>query len=145
MVINVSDKKKQIAINTHLVFIVVMYILFILLAIFSAKDREIWLAVGFAVFTLLPLFVFLISPMYYVFSEKSVKIIYLWAQKEEIEWNSVRSIELEGSWMVRRRGFPHYHLAYPKSEKTPFFVCGDISKTRKTKKLIEKYYKKHIA
>ena len=127
-----SDKKKQIAINTHLIFAVIMFIIFTLLAIFSAKDEETWLAVGFAAFTLLPLFVFLISPMYYVFSEEGVKIIYLWGKKEEIEWTFVRSIEIEGSWMVGRMGFPHYHLAYPQSEKTPFFVCGDISKTRKT-------------
>ena len=140
-----SDKKKQIAINTHLVFVVIMFIIFILLAIFSAKDREIWLAVGFAAFTLLPLFVFLISPMYYVFSEKGVKIIYLWGQKEEIEWTFVRSIETEGNWIGGREGFPHYHVAYPQNKKLMFFMSGDISKTRRTKKLIKKYYKKHIA
>ena len=140
-----SDKKKQIAINTHLLHPIVFCAFFILFAIFSAKDEEIWLAVGFAAFTLLPLFVFLISPMYYVFSEEGVKIIYLWGQKEEIEWTFVRSIEIEGSWMVKGMKPPHYHLAYPQSEKTPFFVCGDISKTRKTKKLIKKYYKKYIA
>ena len=110
-----ADKKKQSAINTHLLHPIVFCAFFILFAIFSAKDEEIWLAVGFAAFTLLPLFVFLISPMYYVFSEESVKIIYLWGEKEEIEWTFVRSIETEGSWMVGRMGFPHYHVAYRKT------------------------------
>ena len=136
-----SDKKKQIAKNTHLLHPIVFCVIFILIAIFSAKDEEIWLAVGFAAFTLLPLFVFLISPMYYVFSEEGVKIIYLWGEKEEIEWTSVRSIEIEGSWMVGRMGFPHYHVAYPQNKKLMFFMNGDISKTRRTKKLIKKYYK----
>ena len=140
-----SDKKKQIAINTHLLHPIVFCVIFILLAIFSAKDEETWLAVGFAAFTLLPLFVFLISPMYYVFSEEGVKIVYLWGQKEEIEWTFVRSIEIEGNWMVGRMGFPHYHVAYPQNKKLMFFMNGDISKTRKTKKLIKKYYKKYIA
>ena len=139
-----SDKKKQIAINTHLLHSIVFCVFFILFAIFSAKDQEIGLAVGFAAFTLLPLFVFLISPIYYVFSDESVKIIYLWGKKEEIEWTSVKSIEIEGSWIGGREGFPHYHLAYPQNKKLLFFMNGDISKTRRTKKLIKKYYKKHI-
>lgn len=130
-----SDKKKQIAINTHLLHPIVFCVFFILFAIFSAKDQEIGLAVGFAAFTLLPLFVFLISPMYYVFSEEGVKIIYLWGQKEKIEWPSVRSVEIEGNWIGGREGFPHYHVAYPQNKKLMFFMSGDISKTRRTKKL----------
>ena len=41
-------------------------------------------------------------------------------------------------------GLPHYVIAYPKKDKRLFFVVGEIPKTRKTKKFIEKYYKKKI-
>ena len=100
--------------------------------------------VGFAIIALLHLFIFLISPMYYVFSEEKIEIIYLWKQKEEIKWNSIKHITLSGSWISRYAAPPHYHIAYPTNKRRAFFINSDISKTRKTKRLIEKYYKKNI-
>lgn len=82
--------------------------------------------------------------MYYVFSEDSVEIIYLWGQKEEIKWDVVRSITQNGSWISRYSAPPYYNFAYPVDKKRLFFMRGDVSKTRKTKKLIKKYYKKDI-
>ena len=138
------DNKKQIAINTHLWLPILLFAIFMTISISCISEKEIGLSIGFAVATLLPIFVFLISPMYYVFSEESVEIIYLWGQKEEITWHSIRSIALYGSWISHIGATPHYHIAYPKSKKRAFFIQGDISKTMKTKKLIKKYYKKNI-
>ena len=137
------DKKKQIAINTHLWLPIGLFVTFIALAVSCIHEKEIGLTVGFFVAALLPVFGFLIFPVYYVFSEESVKIIYLWGQIEEIEWSSIRSIALYGSWSGGG-GPPHYEIAYPTNKKRAFFVNGEISKTRKTKRLIKKYYKKNI-
>ena len=139
-----DSNKKQIAINTHLWLAVVLFLIFITIAISCIKENEIGMVVGFLIAALLPIFVFLISPVYYIFSEESVTITYLFGQKEEIKWNSIRSITLYGSWISRGEATPHYHIAYPTNIKRAFFINGDISKTRKTKRLIKKYYRKDI-
>ncbi|MBE6531852.1 MAG: hypothetical protein E7679_07210 [Ruminococcaceae bacterium] len=139
-----DNNKKQIALNKHLWLAVALFAIFVSISIFCISEKDIGLSIGFLVAALLPVFVFLISPMYYVFSEESVKIIYLWGQKEEIKWNAIRSITLYGSWISRGGATPHYCIAYPTNKKRVFFVNGEISKTRKTKKLIQKYYRKNI-
>ena len=138
------DNKKHIAINTHLWLAVVLFLIFITIAISCINENEIGMVVGFLIAALLPIFVFLISPVYYIFSEESVTITYLFGQKEEIKWNSIRSITLYGSWISRGGATPHYHIAYPTNKKRSFFINVDISKTRKTKRLIKKYYKNNI-
>ena len=138
------DNKKHIAINMHLWLPIVMFVVFIAISICCIIENEIGMTVGFLIVALLPIFAFLISPVYYIFSEESVTITYLWGQKEEIKWNSIRSITLYGSWISRGGAPPHYHIAYPTNKKRVFFINGDISKTRKTKRLIKKYYKKNI-
>ncbi len=139
-----DNGKTETAINTHLWLPVALFAFFVLLSAFGIREQAIWVAIGFAAAALLPLFIFLTSPMYYVFSEESVEIIYLWGQKEKIKWSSVRNITLLGSWIIRTGSTPHYHFAYPTRKKRAFFICGEISKTPKTKKLIRKYYKKKI-
>ncbi len=134
--------KKHIAFNTHLILCFALFIVFLGLCIGSAIENEIGLSIMFAIFILLPLFVFAVSPLYYTFSDECIEIIYNFGQKEIIKWNEIRSISLLGSWIGS--GLPHYVIAYPRKEKGLFFVVGEIQKTRKTKKLIEKYYKKKI-
>ena len=138
------DNKKQIAINTHLLLPFALFVIFMTISISCTHEKEIDMTVGFFLAALLPTFVFLISPIYYVFSEESITITYLFGQKEEIKWNSIRSITLYGSWISRGGATPHYHIAYPTNKKRAFFINGDISKTRKTKRLIKKYYKNNI-
>ena len=138
------DNKKQIAINTHLLLPIALFVIFMTISISCIHEKEIGMTVGFFLAALLPIFVFLISPIYYVFSEESITITYLFGQKEEIKWNSIKSITLYGSWISRGGATPHYHIAYPTNRKRAFFINGDISKTRKTKRLIKKYYEKNI-
>ena len=65
-------------------------------------------------------------------------------QREIIRWKNIRYIRLNGAWVTRGEGLPHYEIAYPTNVKRAFFVRGEIPKTRKTKKYIKKYYKKDI-
>ncbi len=136
--------KKHIAINTHLILCVVLFIVFLGLSISCAIENKIGFSIMFGIFVLLPIFVFAISPLYFAFSDECVEIIYNFGQKEKIKWSDIRSISLMGSWIGAGGGLPHYVIAYPKQEKRLFFVVGEIQKSRKTKKLIEKYYKKKI-
>ena len=77
-------------------------------------------------------------------SDDCVEIIYHFGQREIIKWKDIRNISLMGSWIGAGGGLPHYVIAYPKKEKRLFFVVGEIQNTRKTKRFIEKYYKKKI-
>ena len=139
-----KTKQKHYAFNTQLFFVIALFAIFLVLSICAAIEREIGLLIGFAVATLLPIFVFLISPLYTAFSDEEIEIVYILGQKEIIRWKNIRYIRLNGSWISRGGGLPHYEVAYPTNVKRAFFVSGEIPKTRKTKKYIKMYYKKDI-
>lgn len=136
--------KKHIALNTHLFLCLFLFLAFLRLCEGCAKIDEIGWSIVFAVLELLPIFVFVCSPLYYVFSDEGVLIVYHFRQREYIKWNEIRDIYLMGSWLSRGGGPPLYVITYPRKEKRPFFVTGEIAKTRKTKKLLKKYYQKKI-
>ncbi len=135
--------KRQIAVNTQLCVVLILFLLFVAAAIVCVLEQAVGPAIGFGIATLLPVFVFLISPLYFIFDDQAVKIVYHFGQSEIIAWNSIRSISLSGSWMLGG-GLPHYTIAFPRGEKRAFFVNGEIPKTGRTKKLIGLYYKKKI-
>lgn len=136
--------EKHIAFNTHLILYLVAIIIFLRLSICFAIEKEIDLSIFFAIVVLLLIFIFLTSPLYIVFSDKHVEIVYNFGQREEIKCGDIGNILLMGSWIQRGGGPPHYVIAYQRVEKRLFFVNGEIPKTRKTKKLLKKYYKKEI-
>ena len=139
-----KTKQKHYAFNTQLFFVIALFAIFLVLSICAAIEREIGLSIGFAVATLLPIFVFLISPLCTAFSDEEIEIVYIMGQREIIKWRNIRSIYLNSSWISRGGGLPHYEVAYPTNDKRAFFVRGEIPKTRKTKKYIRMYYKKDI-
>lgn len=136
--------EKHMAFNTHLILYLLAIILFLRLSIYFAIEQEIDLSVFFAIVLLLPIFVFLTSPLYIVFSDMHVEIVYNFGLREKIKWSDIRNILLMGSWVLSGGGPPHYVIAYQRVEKRLFFVNGEIPKTRKTKRLLKKYYKKRI-
>lgn len=77
----------------------------------------------------------MLSPLRYIFTKKDVTIVYCFGVKERVEWYEVKRIALVGK---------HYKLQYKPKRKYPFFVSGEIIKTRKTKKYLNKLYKKEI-
>ena len=130
--------KKHVAINTHLILCIVMLFVFLGLSIICAVENEIGLSIMFGMFVLLPIFVFVISPLYFVFFDDRVEIVYHFKQREVIKWGDIRNISLEGAWFHSLDGFPHYVISYPRKQKMYFFMESEISKTRKTKKLFFK-------
>ena len=140
-----KQNKTHIAFNTHLFLPLLLIVCFSGFSFFSAVvDHNIEFAIGFALFIPFCLFAILISPIYIVFSDEDVKIIYTLGQKEIIKWKDVRNIYTQGNW-IGGGGPPHYVFAYPNKEKRAFFVRGEIPKTRITTKLIKKYYKRKIS
>ena len=139
-----KTKQKHYAFNPQLFLVIAFFIIFLVLSICAAIEREVGLSIGFVVATLLPVFVFLISPLYIAFSDEEIEIVYIMGQREFIKWKNIMCIYLNGAWISRGGGLPHYEVAYPTNVKRAFFVRGEIPKTRKTKKYIKMYYKKDI-
>lgn len=136
-------KKKQRAFNTHLNICFILFPLFIYLCIVCFIEKSTVPGIIFAVLCLLPVTVFLTSPLFFVFDDESVEIVYNFGLRENIKWSEVRGVTLTGSWL-KGGGYPHYEIAYPKVQKQKFFMLGEISKTARTKKLMAFYYKKGI-
>jgi len=105
-------------------------------SIFGFFEKEYAIAVVFLCFCFLPIFVFLISPMYVVFDHDAITVVYLCGVKERIPIKEIRNIEEEGSWFNKYSGSPEYRIAYPATEKHPFFADGTVPKTRKTKRIM---------
>ncbi len=137
-------KEKHIALNTQLILFVVTLFGLLCLGAISAAEKDVFASILFFLFAAVMVFGCAISPLYVAFSEESVEIVYACGQREEIRWNDIRSITAEGSWFAKGGGLPRFVIAYPHKEKKPFFVVGEIPKTRTTKMLIERYYKKKI-
>ncbi len=132
--------KKDIAFNRQLIFCFAILTAFLMLSISSAREGNVGLCIGFAIFTLIPAACFVISPVYVVFTVDEVQIVYFFAVREQIKWCEIRYISLLGGRYLR-----YYNIFYSHKEKHPFFVVGHIPKTAKVKKLIKKYYQKEIA
>lgn len=135
--------KKYRALNTHIILWLFLFVSLSILAVLCIIEKEKGLAVAFSIFAIISISPLLLTPIYYVFTKKDITIVYLFGIKEKIEWWETKSITEEGSWLGGN-GLPHYHIAYPKKKKRPFFVTGEIVKTRRTKKLLKKLYIKEI-
>ena len=137
-------KEKHIALNTQLIPLVVSFFGLLCLAAISAADKDVVFAIAFVLFAGMVAFGCAIMPQYVAFSDECVEIVYLFGQREIIKWSDIRSITAEGRWFSRYGGPPRYVIAFPRKEKKPFFVTGEIPRTRATKMLLERYYKKKI-
>ena len=136
-----ASNETYTAFNTRLFLIIAMFLLFVFIAYTCFIEREIGIGIGFSIASLLPVFVFIISPLYMVFSHKEIKIVYVLGQIETIQRTDIRNIMSFGGFCSEYEPLPYYEISYPKSKKQPFFVDGEIPKTFKVKRLMKKYYK----
>lgn len=135
-----NDTVKERALNPHLW-------IFGALAVFFCTFGIAVLTVGATVLGIVLLlvagigaFLFVISPVYYLFGKRGVTIVYLLGDREVIPWGSVRSITAGGSYISKYDALPHFTVAYPHTGGR-FYMRGEIAKTRKTRRLLEKYYR----
>lgn len=125
--------KNKIAFNTHLIPIFILFIIFLGLCVSCIIGNEMFLGVLFGIFALLPVVVFAISPLYFMFSADFVEIVYNFNQREKIKWNEIRGVSLEGSF-VGIGGLPHYVIAYPRKEKKTVLCCWRGIKNKENSK-----------
>lgn len=137
-------KTRYIAFNTHLILCIIMLIIVIGILCVSISAEIIISAVVSALLGLLTIFVILISPIAFVFTQHDVTIIYWFGLRETIKWSNIKSIWETGSWILRGGGTPRYVLSYPKHGKKAFFMNGEITKTFRTNHLVKKFWNKKI-
>lgn len=136
--------EKHIALNNHILPHAFSILFGFLLISFGSWIDEIifvifgiMLSVGFVV-------VFFISPTHYIFSDENVVICHPFKRREIICWEDIRSIKQYGSWFYPKYdGFTHYKIYY-RHEKAVLFLNGEICKSKKTKRLLQKYYKGNV-
>ncbi len=137
---NRGDRKENtyFSFNTYLIIYAIAILIFSALAVAFFMSGDAW-GILFLLIALLAAFIALVSPLYFKFSYKSVTIVYVLGDRESIPWTSVTSVIQYGSWIEHFGGFPYYQVAYG-HKKQKFYMNGEITKSRKNKKLIEKFY-----
>ncbi len=136
--------EKYIAFNTHILPHTLLVLFGFLLVSFGLWIDEIAfiiigivLAVGFIA-------VLLISPTHYVFSEENVVICHPFNRKETICWGAIRNIKIYRGWFYRIGiGYNHYKIYY-RHEKERIFLNGEICRSRRTQRFLQKYYKGNV-
>lgn len=136
--------EKYIALNPNNLLCLLIFLLILAFSAYTVHEREFGFLIMGGLFLLVPIAAFFLSPLYYVFDETAVTIVYHFKQREVIRWSDIREILSHGSWFFRNSGLPTYTLYYPVREKQPFFFRGEVSKSVRTTKLIKKYYNKKI-
>ena len=133
--------EKYIAFNIHLIRDVFVILFFLLIASFGLWIEESFFTVSGVLLTVGYLALLFILPTYYVFSEEKLVICHPFKRREVIFWEDIRSISRYGSWSNPKfMGLPHYKIYY-RHEKEVLFLNGEICKSKKTKQLLQKYYK----
>lgn len=136
--------EKYIAFNYHIfAFLFAVFVGF-LFSCFGFEIEEPIFIVGGIVIALIFIFLLLVSPTHYVFTNESLVICHPFRRKESILWEDVTGVKGYGSWFRRSLfGLPHYKIYY-RHKKEVIFLNGEICRSRRTKMLLEKYYKGNV-
>ncbi len=132
------ENKKCIALNTQNFIWAFLLVIFAVISVICFVDGS-WIAgTVFLLMSAMPIAVILLSPLYYVFTDEGVTIVYTLGGKEVIAWQEVNTVRYFGSWIAKGSGSPHYYIAHY-GDKPKRYMSSEIAKTMKTKKLMELY------
>ena len=132
------ENKKVKAINTQNFIWLFCFAILLMIAVVCFVDGS-WIAgIIFSVLAIMPVSVVLLSPLYYVFTDEGVTIVYTLGGEEKISWQKVNKVKLFSSWLAKGSGSPHYYISHD-GDKSKGYMSSEIAKTMKTKKLMELY------
>ena len=130
--------------NRRILLFFLAFLLFIYISIdfFSSGDRK--LGITFLVISWFVLLVLILSPIYFVFTKKEIKVVWLILQTKVITYNEIKSI-VEKRWGETYKDFPKYEVLYLTKYKGRSITKQlDIPRNKKTKTMMEKYVKHKI-
>lgn len=85
----------------------------------------------------------LFMPVEITFTKKEIRIFYLIGKTEIIPRKKIRSIALTAHPGVRGV-LPTYTVFYDREGKRPFYMTGQLPKTRRVRQVLEMYWRKGI-
>ena len=139
-----KNTTQYIAFNIHIARDMVLILFYLLIASFGLWAEEHIFTVSGILLTVGYLALLFINPIYYLFSEEKLVICHPFKRQETIYWEDIRSISRYGSWSNPKfMGIPHYKVYY-RHDKERWFMKGEICRSRRTKKLLQKYYKGNV-
>lgn len=136
--------EKYIAFNNHILLYSFSAGFGLLLVSFGLwADENVFIVFGVFIACIF-IIVSLISPTYYIFSNEKVVICHPFKRRETICWDDIRRIKRYRSW-YNRSGirYNHYKIYYRHEKEVPF-LNGEICRSKRTKKLLQKYYKGNV-
>lgn len=136
-----NSEKGEFVLNRRQAFFCLFFLLCaaanIVLILLKEDGVFIWISLVFSFVILSAFTVFL--PYGYRFNENGAEILYLFGFREAFRWVQVRDVILELDYPS---SFLSVYRFYGPWERKYRFMCGEINRNRKTKRMIEKYYKK---
>ena len=134
-----DNRTKQVAFNTQLVVNLLGFLTMSGLCVAGFADKIMGMGVVFLLLALAIVLITAVSPVYYVFTEQTLTIVYCVGLREVIPWREIRGVSEFGSWVGGGHTLPYYSLAYPHVKKLPFWMRGEVAKTRRTKQLMQQF------
>ena len=141
---------KEVALNKSFFLFVLLGAFVLALGCYVIIDKVNAGSIGICLIGLLLLVGGMIKePLCYGFDESGITLYFFLYPKEIYLWKNIRKIkntkENSGSKPILSMIFSNVYEISGKSEgKKRFFECGTISKSFRTKKLLEKYWHKKI-
>ena len=131
--------EKTIIFNRRILFFVIVFITFLCFSISLLKSKDVELGVLLLVVSIFISLGIFLSPLYFVFTENEITVIWLFQYKRIIPWSSIKSI-IELKWGEVHRDLPKYELIYHLNYKG-YIVSKqfDIPRNKRTKRMFEKY------
>lgn len=138
------SRKRKWAWNRNLSLFVFFGLLLTALSYGAFREKEIGIGVGFGIFAaLLIVAPVVLMPWCYRFDPEGVSICYLFLSQERYLWKNVRCVCVVQAISDNGRQFlflRDLQIQGNVEGKSRFYMDGRISKTRRTKRLIEKYW-----
>ena len=136
-------KLKEIVFNYRILRLIFYFLFSLVILVFA--DGAVLSYFIVIPFMIIFLFLILISPTHYTFTENALTINHLFGIKEIIEYKHIRSVSecIESGtrhWIIPMK---YYYIAYPHEQKY-FFLASEVRKSKKAKRLLEHYTNKEI-
>lgn len=129
-------KKTRIACNW-------IYLLFILSAGFLIETGMLFISEGDtdggligAILLLIPALLLVSMPAFYLFDAEGLTLWYLFLPNERYLWKNICAIKV----MYPSRGFSHFKIYADPEGKQRFYMQGEVMKSHRAKRLLEKYW-----
>ena len=148
--IYIMKNKKEIALNKSFLLFVFIGVFILSLGCYIIIEKINAWSVGICIVGLLFLVGGMIKePLCYGFDEEGITLYFVLCPKEIYLWKNIRRIknkkDYSGSKPILGMIFSNvYEISGKVEGEKRFFECGVVSKSLRTKKLIEKYWHKKI-